>query len=125
MHTERPTEAKTIVILDMLKCLSDHRRPNERARVTFLPAQRVLRRSVSATYTYFDMCRSSEPCQCLERYILVTCYDGDHSAYQRRKRKTEPPTVARMSHVLQIVSAVHSRPAPQLIFTPLAGHGYN
>jgi hypothetical protein len=51
MHTERPTEAKAIVILDMLKSLSDHRRPNEPAHVTFLRAQRLLQRSVSAEYT--------------------------------------------------------------------------
>jgi hypothetical protein len=82
------------------------------------------------------------------RYILVTCLQSNHRAPRQnphcktRNRDCSSPTasikksahiadknsndlggatVARMSHVPQIVSAVHNRPAARLIFAHLAG----
>jgi hypothetical protein len=152
MHTERPTEANAIVILDMLKSLSKH---------GALTIQRALRSSglnacCSAAFRHInslvDMRRSSEPCQGLRGYILVTCYGGDQK-YQHRKRDSEnhiAPSRFFKTHACFKTHASRARrkrfrvstgqlspechmsrrsfrlyTAVQLIFTPPAGHGYS
>src|ERR1700728_3314710 len=93
-----------------------------------------------------DMCEVQARASAEPDYILVTSYKRDRplddnpkhdtanpviaaarfSRTKRLARHAEQPvpdfgraTVARMSHVPQIVSAVHNRPAAQLIFADL------